>query len=70
MSERQPIIRLDGEDVHRGSASLLVYRLNGRVEFVATERNGADAAVLLTRTQATELARALNAALAAKEGNG
>jgi len=70
MLDRQLIIRLDGWDLDGSeAASLLVYRLDRKVEVVATERQGADASVMLSEAQALELARALTAVLGAAEGN-
>ena len=63
MPDRQLIVRLDGEDLDEDPASLLAYRLGEKIEFVATERDGADAAVVISRAQAVELARALTVAL-------
>jgi hypothetical protein len=68
--DRQLIIQLDGRDLDRSeAASLLVYLPDRKVEVVATERQGADASVVLSEAQALELARALTVALGAVEGN-
>ena len=69
MPARHLIIRLEGKDADGRAALLLVYRLDGAVEIVATEREGADAAVVLAREQAIMLGQALTIALVTGGGD-
>jgi hypothetical protein len=62
--KREKIATLMGSSSEEpAEAWLLAYWLGSKIEIVVTEEHGAHAAVLLSKDQARELARALGAAL-------
>lgn len=61
-TRRETIVRVDGQSVDDGAASLLVYKLDDRIEIVATEEANGDASVMLTLDEARHLSEALRKA--------
>jgi hypothetical protein len=58
--QRQTMATLKGQSAEvDGNASLLAHKLDSQLEIVVSEENGTDAAMLLSKDQAHELAHAL-----------
>ncbi len=67
MVDRKPILQLSGKTLKGSPAILLLYELDGNVEFVVTERHGGDARVVISNAQLSELLQELRISLESGE---